>query len=108
MATVDDVTKRVIECNDPYYDKSLSSLIPEDLLNTVLTNDNLFEIEYKIDAIRFTKTAELVQLRGTDTTETCNAINESTAAHTLLPPEQEKIKRSIKFLLNVACVVIHW
>ena len=111
--TVRMIADRIIEQNEPYYSSALLKLVPQELLETELINENLHEVGEKIDAIRFKKEDELsimlqmVKPDEKDMQRLREVINYTDKmAGELTSSQKEKI-REIKFLNNLAQVIIH-
>lgn len=102
----------VIKVNPSCYSEDLMDLIPPELLELDLTDGNLHETGIKIDEIRFQKEAEfahMVALPYKEATkrqmkELAKMINSDIGS---LSKKQEAKKREIKFLSNLAQIIIH-
>lgn len=110
---VRDIAERTITANAGYYSAALLQLIPKELLDVELTDNNLHELGKKIDETRFKKEDELatmLQMVKPDEKdmqklrEVINGTREMAGEFTL--SQKEKIKE-IKFLSNVAQIIIH-
>jgi hypothetical protein len=110
-------TKRIVDINQPYYSEELLGLIPGELLDKALADDNLQGTSIEIDQLRFQKQNELLNLRGIATSpnseipesvwqELRDIINNKERFDELSPEQQRKVKE-IKFLSNVALTVLH-
>lgn len=114
--SVREVAKRIACVNWDYYDESLVNLIPKEILDMKLNDDSdLIAISEMIDESRFAKERELASLVGISPEkypleESRIALSQIINAAILkgaLPEEQEKIRREICFLFNVAASVAH-
>jgi len=116
LGNVRDVAKQIVEINQFYYSAELIELIPDSLLERILTDKNLHETSVEIDKLRFKKEDELLQMLGFSDSkskitksvlrELADAINIKERFEELLP-EQQQIVKEIKFLNNVAQTVLH-
>lgn len=111
--TVRNVAIDLIKANAEYYLDALLQLIPPEILNTELTDQNLHKIGLEIDNIRFEKEDELsamlqmVKPDKKDMQRLREVINGTIkTVGELIPSQKEKIKE-IKFLSNVAQMIIH-
>jgi hypothetical protein len=115
LCKVRKVAERVVDVNQPYYYPELIQLIPEEILEIGLTDNNLCETGIAIDKIRFQKERELLKMLGipagmklprkvADMLSHIINYKEQTEA---LPPDQQQKVKEIKFLSNVAQTVIH-
>ncbi|OFY37452.1 MAG: hypothetical protein A2Z69_03395 [Bacteroidetes bacterium RBG_13_44_24] len=115
LCKVRKVAERIVDINQPYYSSDLLQLIPEELLEFSLTDNNLYEAEVLIDKIRFQKETELMKMLGIPAgmelppkvAEMLNHLINYKEKTEALPPEQQQKVREIKFLFNVAATVIH-
>jgi len=110
--TARNIAKDVIKANPNDYSNDLLQLIPKEILDTELTDDNLHEMGLKIDEIRFKKEDELALFLGLgDTAKNTKTRDFLTDIMNRkldrLPDRQRKIVRKIKFLSNVAQTIIH-
>jgi len=110
--TVRNVAIDNIRTNAEYYLDALLQLIPSEVLNTELTDQNLHKIGLKIDKIRFKKEDELsamlqmVKPDKKDMQRLKEVINEEKGSGEFTPSQKQKIKE-IKFLSSVAQTIIH-
>jgi hypothetical protein len=66
LGKVRDVAKLIVDISPFYYSEELLGLIPEDLLDKALVDDNLCDISIEIDQIRFQKQNELLNMSDID------------------------------------------
>ncbi len=109
LGNVREIAERIVKINTPYYTKDLLELIPAELLNKKLTDENLDETMRQVDAIRFKKEDELKSKIKTNkkVIETVLYVIINYSNVSTLPEELEKKRREIKFLFNVAATIIH-
>jgi len=110
--TVRKIAERTIKENPTYYSKALLQLIPTGILDAEVTDDNLHELGERIDEIRFEKEKELATMIGL-----YNIAGDPKQRETLkkiinckldsLPIERESKRKEIKFLSNLAQIIIH-
>lgn len=107
LGTVKEIAEWIIEINTPYYAEDLLKLIPEELLNKRLTDENLGETMRQVDAIRFKKKDELKsKIKSDEMAEILVGVI-TNYPNAILPIELEIKMRKIKFLFNVAATIIH-
>ncbi len=112
LGKVREVALHVVEINSHYYSDELIDLVPSELLNINLTDENLHETGIKIDKIRFQKEAEfafMVSLSYEGATEEQKRklsvmLNNDVGA---LSEKEEIKRREIRFLSNLAQTIIH-
>lgn len=115
--TVRDVAELVSKNSFGFYSKDLFSLIPDELLDRELTEDNLGQTADEIDEIRFQKERKLSDLLGFSAPSDSEiprstwdklsvAINEAISED--LSPEQFQCIKEVRFLSNVAQAVLHY
>lgn len=107
LGTVKEIAEWIIEINTPYYAEDLLKLIPEELLNKRLTDENLDETMRQVDAIRFKKEDELKSKIKTDEMTKILVGIIINYPNEILPKELEMKRREIKFIFNVAATIIH-
>ncbi len=108
LKKVNEIARRIAKKNHPFYTKDFVQLIPKDILDKRLTEENLAETMQQIDAIRFKKEEELSLMSGVGVTEQEleDIINNEERFDKLNPDQQKKVKE-VKFLFNVAATVVH-
>lgn len=108
LGTVGTVVETILKKNMSQYPIVLARLIPKGLLTTKLTNENLHEMGTKIDEIRFKIERELAKMLNIedDTAMLSKVINGEKGVRVLTQLQKQMIKK-IKFLNNVAQVIIH-
>ena len=112
--TVRHVAHNIIDENDNYYGKDLLDLIPIDLQEIILSNENLITISEEIDQrVVFVKQVEMAQLLGLsdnfvnipkEKKSYQRAVNSGRGSQT---SEVEDKKREICFSFNLAATVAH-
>lgn len=117
LCNVRKVAQRVVDASPSYYSSDLLALIPEEILEYGLIDNNLYVAEEMLDEIRFRKETELLRMRGISadsekhlpvsaSKELRRIINQREETEALSVDQQQKVKE-IKFLFNVAATVIH-
>lgn len=112
FGTVREIAERIVKINSPYYTKDLLGLVPEELLNKKLTDENFDEIIRQVDAIRLVKTNELRSKIKTikadkEVIETILEVILNYSNLSTLPEDFDKRGKEIKFLFNVAATIGH-
>ena len=112
--TVKDLTIRIIGENLDLYGQEFLALVPEEILNTKLSDENLIPTSELIDdKLLFPKNNQMAVLLGlpenwVDSPEQkqkwSEAVNDTDIE---LTSEQEKAKREINFLFTLALTVAH-
>lgn len=112
LGKVREIALHVIKINSHYYSEDLMSLIPTELLNVDLTDENLHETGTKIDGIRFQKEAEFARIVDLpyvgaieeEEKKLSELLNSDIGS---LSDEEENKRREIRFLSNLAQTIIH-
>lgn len=99
-----EVADSVIRSNKNYYQSELIDLIPDKLLDTEFNSKNGLQLIEKLDRLRFKKEKELAAMLD-NPKKLKEAINSS---RNNLSEKQERKKKEIKFLFNVAAALLHW
>lgn len=112
LGKVREIALHVVQINSHYYSDDLTSLVPSELLDVDLANENLFEIGSKINEIRFQEEVEFANIVGFDN-EKATEEQRKKLAEMLnsdigsLSDEEEAKRREIRFLSNLAQTIIH-
>jgi hypothetical protein len=107
------IAKQIVKINEPYYTDELIKLIPDNILDVMLSGDNLHQTSITIDEkLIFPKQHEFATMLGIDSSPLNNAdkeiiYNALNAKINSLPDPQEQSKREIKFLFNVSATILH-
>lgn len=110
---VRSVAKRIIRINQTIYPAGFINIIPAEILNTEMTDDNLNSIGDQIDQLRFVRFKELAKVLGLPTARTTWTKRERKLYRDKckdlekLPYRQRRLILESGFLLNVAATVIH-
>ena len=112
-----DVARMIVDLNEPYYSKELIDLLPGELLDVELSDNNLHQTSIRIDQLRFWAQCELMGLLGmfesydskvpdNSWEELSDVLNNEELFDELSSDQQKKVKE-VKFLSNVALTVLH-
>jgi hypothetical protein len=108
------LAERIIEDNPNLYNQEFLVLIPEEILNTKLSDENLIPTSELIDdKLLFPKSDQMAALLGlpenwVELPEQKNKLIEAVNnPSTEIAPEQEKVGKEIRFLFTLAVTVAH-
>lgn len=112
LGKVRKLALHLIQINSHYYSDELIDLVPSELLDVDLTDENLHKTGIEIDKIRFRKEAEFARMvnlpyKGATKEQKRQLsvmLNSDVGA---LSDEEEEKRREIRFLSNLAQTVIH-